>query len=79
MTEDAERAARKVRRGRSFGGAMLAAAMVGLDEAMNGPKEEPAVVEVGSGAGNDDDPVAVDLDPEDPAQSIAVVRPWLHK
>jgi hypothetical protein len=57
---------------------MLAAAMIGLDEAMNGPKEEPAIVEVGSSAGNDDDPVALDLDPEDPAQSIAVVRPWLQ-
>ena len=63
---------------RTFGGAMLAAAMVGLDEAINGPKEEPAIVEVGSGAGNDDEPVALDLDPVDPAQSIAVVRPWLQ-
>ena len=66
------------RRGRGVGGAMLAAAMIGLDEAMNGPKEEPAIVEVGSSAGNDDDPVALDLDPEDPSQSIAVVRPWLQ-
>ena len=68
----------KKRRRRGVGSAMLAAAMIGLDEAMNGPKEEPAIVEVGSGAGNDDDPVALDLDPEDPAQSIAVVRPWLQ-
>ena len=78
MSEVAEPARKKVRR-RGLGAAMLGAAMVGLDEAMNGPKEEPAIVEVGSGAGNDDDPVAVDLDPDDPAQSIAVVRPWLHR
>jgi hypothetical protein len=45
---------------------------------MSGPKDEPAIVEVGSSAGNDDDPLALDLDPEDPAQSIAVVRPWLQ-
>jgi hypothetical protein len=69
---------KKVRR-KTFGAAMLGAAMVGLDEALNGPKEEPAVVEVGSSGGNDDDPFAVDLDPEDPAQSVAVVRPWLHE
>lgn len=68
---------KKVRR-RAVGAAMLGAAMVGLDEALNGPKEEPAIAEVGSSAGNDDDPVALDLDPEDPAQSIAVVRPWLQ-
>ena len=79
MSDAAEPAPRKktVRR-RGLGAAMLAGAMVGLDEALNGPKEEPAVVEVGSGAGNDDDPVALDLDPEDPSQSIAVVRPWLQ-
>ena len=58
---------------------MLAAAMVGLEEALEGPKEEPAITEVGSGAGNDDDPIAVDLDPVDPSASMAVVRPWLHR
>jgi hypothetical protein len=58
---------------------MLAAAMVGVQEVLEGPKEEPAVVEVGSGAGRDDDPLAVDLDPDDPAASIAVVRPWLQR
>lgn len=62
---------------RGLGAAMLGAAMVGLDEALNGPKEEPAITEVANSGSNDDDPVALDLDPEDPAQSIAVVRPWL--
>jgi hypothetical protein len=65
-------------RRKTIGGAMLAAAMVGLQEALEGPRDEPAITEVGSSAGGDDDPVAVDLDPYDPAQSIAVVRPWLH-
>jgi hypothetical protein len=58
---------------------MLAAAMIGLQEALEGPKDEPVVVEVGSSAPGDDEPVAVDLDPEDPAMSVAVVRPWLRK
>ncbi|HUP86543.1 MAG TPA: hypothetical protein VM143_12815 [Acidimicrobiales bacterium] len=58
---------------------MLAAAMVGLQEALEGPKTEPAIIEVGNSTGDDDDPIAVDLDPEDPAQSIAVVRPWMRK
>ena len=63
---------------RGLGAAMLGAAMVGLDEALNGPRDEPAITEVGDSAGNDDDPVALDLDPVDPSQSIAVVRPWLQ-
>ena len=63
---------------RGLGAAMLGAAMVGLDEALNGPKDEPAITEVGNSTPDDDDPVALDLDPEDPAQSIAVVRPWLQ-
>ena len=66
-------------RRKTVGGALLAAAMVGLQEAMEGPREEPAITEVGSSGGRDDDPLAVDLDPEDPAASIAVVRPWLHR
>lgn len=67
-------------RRKTFGGAMLAAAMVGMQEALEGPKDEPVVVEIGSGAGGDeDDPFAVDLDPVDPSASVAVVRPWLHE
>jgi hypothetical protein len=66
-------------RKKTFGGAMLAAAMVGLQEALEGPKDEPAIIEVGNSTGDDDEPIAVDLDPEDPSQSIAVIRPWLRK
>ena len=79
MSESREPEVRKktVRR-RGLGAAMLAGAMVGLDEAINGPKDEPAITEVGNSTPDDDDPVALDLDPEDPAQSIAVVRPWLQ-
>jgi len=66
-------------RRKTAAGALVAAAMFGLQEALEGPREEPAVVEVGSSTPDDDQPVAVDLDPEDPAASIAVVRPWLRK
>ena len=66
-------------RRKTVGGAMLAAAMVGLQDALETPKEEPAIAEVGSSDPDDDDPVAVDLDPLDPSASVAVVRPWLHK
>lgn len=66
-------------RRKTAGGALLAAAMIGVQEALEGPREEPAVVEVGNSDTNDDEPVALDLDPEDPAQSIAVVRPWLRR
>ena len=66
-------------RRKTFGGAILAASMIGVQDALEGPKEEPTVIEVGSGAGHDDDPVAVDLDPDDLARSIAVVRPWLQR
>ena len=66
-------------RRRTVGGALLAAAMVGLQEAIEGPKDEPAITEVGSSGGNDDDPVALDLDPVDPSASVAVLRPWLHR
>jgi len=67
-------------RRKTFGGAMLAAAMVGMQEVLEGPKDEPIRIEIGSGTGgNDDDPVVVDLDPFDPSASVAVVRPWLHE
>lgn len=66
-------------RRRSMGGAMLAAAMIGLQEALDPPKEPPIVLDVLSGADDDDEPIALDLDPVDPSQSVAVVRPWLRR
>ena len=66
-------------RRKTVGGAMLAAAMVGLQEAIEGPKKEPALTETGNSTPDEDDPVAIDLDPVDPSASVAVVRPWLHR
>ena len=64
----------QVRR-KTFAATILAASMVGVQEALEGPKEEPVVIDADSGAGNDDDLLALDLDPYDPAASVAVVRP----
>lgn len=65
-------------RRKSLGGAMLAAAMIGLQEALEPKKDLPAIAEVGNSDDNPDDGLAVDLDPVDPSASVAVVRPWLR-
>lgn len=67
------------RRRKTVGGMMLAAAMVGLQEALEGPRQEPTITETGNSTPDDDDPVALDLDPVDPSASLAVIRPWLHR
>ena len=66
-------------RRRTVGGALLAAAMVGVQEALEGKRPEPAITETGNSTPDDDDPVVVDLDPVDPSASVAVVRPWLQR
>ena len=65
-------------RRKSLGGAMLAAAMIGLQEAIEPKPDVPAIAEVGNSDDNPDDGLAVDLDPVDPSASVAVVRPWLR-
>ena len=42
-------------RRKTVGGAMLAAAMIGMQEVLEGPKDEPITIEIGSGTGGDDD------------------------
>ncbi|MBW3616014.1 MAG: hypothetical protein KY439_12020 [Actinobacteria bacterium] len=69
---------RKKRRGAS----VVLAGMLGVvQDMLEGRERKPAEIireADDSGAGNDD-PLALDLDPEDPAQSRAVVRPWWRK
>lgn len=68
------------RKAKGVGRAMLAAAMVGLQEVFEPPEKDPIAIEVQNDTEFDpDDPLAVDLDPVDPSASIAVVRPWLHR
>jgi hypothetical protein len=66
-------------RRKTAAGAVIAAALLGVQEVFEGPKEDPVVLEVQNSGGNDDEPVALDLDPYDPSASIAVVRPWLQE
>ena len=55
---------------------MVAASLVGLEEALHGSrKEQPAIV--GEAPGEPlDDPVELQLDPQHPERSVVIVRPW---
>lgn len=60
-----------------LGAKMLAASMRGLQEAIYGPKDEPAIVIEAAGDPPDPEGLDVRLDPDHPDQSVVVVRPWL--
>lgn len=55
---------------------VVAAFLVGVDEALRGPRrDEPAIV--GEAPGEpDDDPVELRLDGDHPERSVVVLRPW---
>ena len=63
----------------SAAGAVFAAALLGLRDALEPERdEEPAIVV--DHAGEPDDaqaPVSVTLDPDDPSASVAVLRTWV--
>lgn len=55
---------------------VMGAAMLGMAEAIYGPKDEAAEVVQASGRpGDDDDWLDLTLDPDHPEDSVAVVRP----
>lgn len=60
-----------------IGAKMLAAGMRGLNDAIYGPKDEPAIVIDAAGDPPDPEGLDVQLDPDHPDQSVVVVRPWL--
>lgn len=64
-------------RTKGVGTQLVAAAMIGLAEALHGPREKPAIVIDASGDKPNDDGLDLQLDPEHPEQSVVVVRPWL--
>ena len=65
---------------RSSVGTMLAAGMFGLRDVLETPKDEtPAIVEDWAGGEPFDDPYVMRLDPENPEDSIVMIRPWLKK
>jgi hypothetical protein len=64
-------------RHKGVGTQIVAAAMIGLAEALHGPREKPAIVIDASGDKPNDDGLDLQLDPDHPEQSVVVVRPWL--
>jgi hypothetical protein len=62
----------------SAAGAVFAAGLLGLRDALEGPKkEEVQVVTDWSGDPPFTDPYVLRLDPDHPEDSIVMVRPWL--
>ena len=52
--------------------------MLGLRDVLEGPRDdEPAIVEEFSGAPPGPTGVSMRLDPDNPSDSIILVRPWL--
>ena len=66
----------KVRR--SSAGVIMTGIALGLQDALQLPKKEPAFVIKATGE-PDGDPGPIDLqfDPDDPSNTVAVIRPWL--
>jgi hypothetical protein len=66
----------KVRR--SSAGVIMTGIALGLQDAFELPKKEPAFVIKATGE-PDGDPGPIDLqfDPDDPSNTVAVIRPWL--
>jgi len=63
---------------RTTAGLILQASLLGLRDALEGPRDdEPAIVEEWSGAPPGPSAVSMRLDPDNPADSILLVRPWL--
>ena len=55
----------------------LAASMLGVAEAIYGPKDEPAIISEAPGEPPGDDGFELHLDPDKPDESVILVRPWL--
>lgn len=70
-------AGRRDLRSMGAGGAMLAAAMLGLADVLEPDKLEPHVAEEAPDPSGDDEPVTFLFVPGDPDASRIIVRPWL--
>jgi hypothetical protein len=65
---------------RSAIGTALAAGMFGLRDVLETPKDNtPAIVEDWAGGEPFNDPIVLRLDPDNPADSIVMIRPKLMK
>ncbi|MHB8671530.1 MAG: hypothetical protein ACYDAD_13405 [Acidimicrobiales bacterium] len=65
---------------RPLGSRLLGAAMLGMFEAVYGPRQQDEVViVVESGEDTEPEPMEVHLVPEHPEESSVVLRPWLRE
>lgn len=76
MLEDAPAGATPTQRfARSAAGTLLAAALLGVRDALEGrPEEEPAVIDAWAGEPFGPERILMRLDPDDPADSIVWIR-----
>lgn len=59
-------------------GGVLAAGMMGIADALDWrPRDEVAIVEEASGEPHDPQRIVMRLDPDNPADSIVMVRDWI--
>ncbi|HZT66806.1 MAG TPA: hypothetical protein VFA11_13545 [Acidimicrobiales bacterium] len=67
-------------RQRSAAGAVLTGIALGLREALGGPHDQPAIVMDAPGEPpGPPQPVELKLDPDSPAGTVVVLRPWLMR
>jgi hypothetical protein len=63
---------------RSTAGLVVSASMFGLRDVIEGPRdEEPAIVREWAGSPPVPGALSMRIDPDNPADSIILVRPWL--
>ena len=63
---------------RSATGAMMTGIAIGLHEALELPKKEPAFVIKATGEPDGPQgPIDLQFDPDSPSNTVAVIRPWL--
>ena len=66
----------KVRR--SSAGVIMTGIALGLQDALELPKQEPAfVIKAAGEPDGDQGPIDLQFDPDDPSNTVAVIRPWL--
>ena len=63
---------------RTTAGMVVSASMLGLRDALEGPRDEqPAIVREWAGEPPVPGALSMRIDPENPSDSIILVRPWL--
>jgi hypothetical protein len=79
VLEDEPAPARPIDRfARTTAGMVISASMLGLRDVLEGPREdEPAIVREWGGDPPEPGGVSMRLDPDNPQDSIVLVRPWL--